>query len=151
MSSPVLERLLNENLQANACAFSTAPALRLFLAQRPEIHEVREGLRRGTITESDVSEFVGTLMERFREGVLFPHDVTLGGLAVACADVQTSFAHTLLRELGEMSLSEMPLGPRIAREVLAQQASPGGQSSRDQHVASPVDTSLPTEPAQPPT
>jgi hypothetical protein len=148
MSASLLERLQNEDLQANACAFSTGPALRLFFGQRPE---VREGLHRGTIIETAFQDFVTGLLKDLRTGVLFPHDSTLGALAVACEDVQTPFAAAFLRELAETRLAEMPLGPRVAREVLAQRTAPDGQSMRTERVAGPVETALPTEPAQPPT
>ncbi len=151
MSASVLEGLQSEDLQANARSFSTGPALRLFLGQRPEVLEVRAGLRQGTITEGAVNDFIASLLKALRRGVLFPHDLTLGALAVACEEVQTPFAEAFLKELAEMSLAEMPLGPRIAREVLAQRSSPGGQPARNESVVRSVETALTTEPAQPPT
>src|SRR5262245_20135994 len=126
MSPSPLEGLLNEDLQANACAFSTGPALRLFFGQRLEIHEVREGVRQGTITEQAILDFVARLLQAMRPGVLFPYDLPLGALAVACADLPSLFADTFLRELADMNLAEMPLGPRVAREVLARRTSARG-------------------------
>jgi hypothetical protein len=150
MSGSGLERLLSEDLQANACAFSTAPALRLFFGQRPEVREVQEGLQRGTITESAVREFVATLVKGVRPGTLFANDLTLSALAIAFSDLQAPFADAFLRELAELKVAEMPLGPRIAREVLAQRTSLDGHSAPNKGVTGAVETSLPSEPAHPP-
>jgi hypothetical protein len=151
MSASILDGLQSDDIQANAQAFSTGPALRLFFGQRPEVLEVRSGLHRGTITDSAVRDFVATLLKDLRPGVLLPHDLALGALAVACEDVPAPFAEAFLRELAETSLAEMPLGPRVAREVLALRTSPGGQPKRSESVARPLETPLPTESAQPPT
>jgi hypothetical protein len=149
MSGSVLDNLRSKELQASACGFSTAPALRLFFAQRPEIYQVQEGLRQGTITEGAIRDFVADLIKGIRPGVYFSDDLTLAALAVACENVQTPFVDTLLRELAELRLAEMPLGPRMARDVLAQRASPGGQPPRMERVVSPGEPSLPTELAKP--
>src|SRR5262249_406477 len=145
MSASTLERLQSEDLQANARAFSTAPALRLFLGQRPEVLEVRAGLRQGTIADDVIRDFVATLLKALRPGVLFLVDVPLAALAVACEDVQTPFVGAFLAELAGMRLAEMPLGPRVAREVLGQRTPPGGPSARKDSVASSVQSPLATD------
>ena len=148
MSASVLERLLSDDLQANAwrsrprrpsvCSSGNGPRSRRFARGSG-----RERLRRGPL------RLRRRAAERPARGTHFPHDETLAALAVACENLPSPFADAFLRELAEVRLAEMPLAPRVAREVLAQRTFPGGQSSR-KAAAGPLGAPLPAEPAQPP-
>jgi hypothetical protein len=120
MSGNVLDHLLSDELLANAGAFSTGAALRQFFAHAPEVGEVRRALQQETITEDSIRDFATTLLTEVRKGVFFRHDLTLGALAVALEGRQGLFVEEFLRDLAGWSLAEMPLGPRVAREVLKQ-------------------------------
>jgi hypothetical protein len=122
MAVRILDLLLAEDLLANACAFSSAPALRLFFTQRPEVAQVAEAVRNGMVAEEEIRDFVTQLLGDLATGVHFRHDLTLAALAVALEECQTPFVEELLRELADLRLSEMPLSPRVAQEVLEQRA-----------------------------
>jgi len=119
MLPDVLDRLLSDDLLANACAFSTAPPLRQFFARRAEVREVGEALRRGSVGEEAVRDFLARLLGDLTAGVLFRHDLTVAALAVALEELRTPFADEFLRELADLRLAEVPLAPRVAQEVLA--------------------------------
>ncbi len=121
MSGNVLDRLLTDELLANAGAFSTAAALRQFFARAQEVQEVRTALQQGTLTEDAINDFVTTLLEEQRRGVLFRHDLTMAALAVALEGQTSSFVEEFLRNFADVSIAEMPMGPRVAKEVLKQQ------------------------------
>src|SRR5262249_32319417 len=138
--------LQGEELQANACCYSTAPALRLFLVQRPEVREVSEAVRAGKLSADAVRTFVAALLKDLQRGVHFQHDVTLAALAVVAEEWRSPFADEFLRELAALNLAEMPLGPRVAREALRQRSSLLTHEPR----AGPRTPVAPaTEPAQP--
>jgi len=140
MPGNVLDRLLSDELLANAGAFSTAAALRQFFARAPEVHEVRKALRQRTISEDSIRDFAETLLTEMRKGVRFRHDLTLAALAVALEEQQGPFVEEFLRNFAGLSLTEMPLGPRVAREVL---------KIRTNLTANQADGALPsTQPAQ---
>jgi hypothetical protein len=123
MSSNILDRLMADELLANAGAFSTAASLRQFFGHASEVHEIRKALRQGMLTEDSIQAFATTLLAELRKGVLFKHDLTLAALAVVLEGQATPFAEEFLRNFAGLSLAEMPLGPRVAREVLKQRAS----------------------------
>ena len=114
----VLVGLLAEDLLANACAFSTAPALRQLLTQRDEVRKVGEAFADGSLTDDQIGSFVRTLLCELQTGVHFRHDVTLAALAVALAEQRTAFVEEFLHELAELHVAEIPLSPRVAQEVL---------------------------------
>jgi len=149
MADNVLERLLSEDLQANACAYSTGSALHLFLTHRPEVHEVEDAFRQGVISEDAVRDFVASLLKDLRQGVLFPHDRALAALAVALKSWPPSFAEAVLCELAGLKLAEMPLSSRVAHEVLTQRGSRLSGQARGGSVPGPTETTS-TQPAQPP-
>lgn len=114
-----MESLLADEFQANACAFSTAPALRHYFLTRPEIWEVRQSLQQGRITDDTVADFVATLLGSFTTGVHFEHDVTLAALAVVLEDRLTKWVEQFLQQLAELQIAEMPFAPRVATEVIS--------------------------------
>jgi len=114
----VLDGLLAENLSAQACAFSTAPALRQFFARQDEVQKVSEAFGEGSLTEDAIRTFVALLFGDLKTGVHFRHDPTLAALAVALANQHAPFVEEFLRELADLRVSEIPLAPRVAQEVL---------------------------------
>jgi hypothetical protein len=125
--SGVLDGLLSDPLQADACAYSTAPALHYFLARRPEVRQVTEAIQNGTIIPESVETFVRALQRDFRTGILFRHDLALAALAVALEGRSSRFADAFLRELAELKLAELPLSPKA---VLQQHIADGFTQSQ---------------------
>ena len=117
MDDGVLNGLLTDDLLAQACAFSTAPALQAFFTRREEVRKVGEAFAAGGLTEEQLRSFVTTLRGDLQAGVHFRHDVTLAALAVALANQSGSFVEEFLHELAELRVSELPLAPRLARAV----------------------------------
>jgi hypothetical protein len=130
MDECVLDGLLGDDLLANACAFSTGPALRQFLAHRNEVQKVSAAFAVGSLTEDAIRAFVVKLLGDLKTGVHFGHDVTLAALAVALAEQRGPFVEEFLRELAELRVSEIPLAPRVAQEILK------GRQARLESVAS---------------
>jgi hypothetical protein len=119
MGECVLDGLLSDDLLANACAFSTAPALQQFLASRNEVRNVSEAFADGSLTEERIGFFVTNLFGELKTGVHFRHDVTLTALAVALAKHKSPFVEEFLRNLADLHVAEIPLAPRVAQATLA--------------------------------
>jgi hypothetical protein len=114
----VLDGLLAEEFLANACAFSTAPALRQFFVRQDEVRKVSEALVEGSLTEDAIQTFVARLLGDLKVGIHFHHDLTFAALAVAMAKQTSPFVEQFLRELAELRVAEIPLAPRVAQDVL---------------------------------
>src|SRR5579871_5971245 len=99
MGECVLDGLLTDDLLANACAFSTAPALQQYLSRRDEVRKVSEAFADGNLTESQIGSFLKTLFSELKTGVHFRHDTTLAALAVALGEQGGRFVEGLLREM----------------------------------------------------
>lgn len=114
----VLDGLLAEEFLANACAFSTAPALRQFFARQEEVRKVSEAFAEGSLSEDAIRTFVARLGGDLIAGIHFRHDLTLAALAVALAKQSSPFVEEFLREMAELCVAEIPLAPRVAQDVL---------------------------------
>jgi hypothetical protein len=122
MCRSLYERLISDEFVLLAGLISTPEALRRFLVRSEMVHDIRESLRRGSITEDSIREFVSSLMKGFHVGSRFEHEMALAALAVAIERRSTRFAEGFLSDLASLKLVEMPLCIRVARECLRQRA-----------------------------
>jgi hypothetical protein len=119
MFEGVLKRLLSDDLLVIAGTISGATALRQFLASRNEVQKVADALKNGSVTDDSLRRFTDELLKDLRHGELFRHDLVLAAIAVVFERWFTPFADEYLHGLAGLEASEMPYGPRVAREVLA--------------------------------
>jgi hypothetical protein len=116
----LLSDLTSDDFVVAAGMFAAPNALRRFLLRRPEIADIRNGLRDGAITEATIRDFVATLMKDFQPGKRFENELALAALAVALEKRPTDFAEEFLLDLAKLKLAEIPLCIRVARECLKQ-------------------------------
>jgi hypothetical protein len=131
MCQKLLDELKSESFVLSAGFLSTPRAVRRFLSQAKEIRELREALRKGSIAEETIREFVSSLMAGFRVGQRFEHELALAGLAVVLERRPTEFAEEFLHDLATLRLAEMPLSIRVARECLTQRTTMTRNKGRD--------------------
>lgn len=131
MCRTLLNQLTSDSFVLSAGIIATPEALRHFLLRSKEVHEVRNALRQGAITEETIRELVSSLMKDFRVGTRFEHELALAALAVVLERWATDFAEEFLLDLAKLKLAEMPLGIRVARECLKYMAMMAHNTSRD--------------------
>ena len=123
MSARVLDQLTSEEFAVSVGFLSTASALRRFLARSKEVADIRDALRQGAITEETLRRFVSSLLQEFRPGERFQHELAVAALAVALEQRGTDFAEEFLRDLSRLQRNEMGLCTLLARECLKQRTS----------------------------
>lgn len=123
MTSPLLEALQNEDLQARAGVITGPVALQQLLAGRKEVRNLAEAFPSGVVDADALREFVSALLKDLQKGRHFPHDLTLAALAVAVEGWSVPFSEEYLRGLAGLKCAELPYAPRIARQVLSQRGS----------------------------
>ncbi len=80
---PVLARIAAEDFEVGLGFLPTPAACREGLLSTPEVTEIRQSLRSGELTGTEVESFVEGLLLSFEKGVRFPFDVALAAVAVA--------------------------------------------------------------------
>jgi len=123
VSARVLDQLTSEEFAVSVGFLSTASALRRFLARSKEVADIRDALRQGAITEETLRRFVSSLLQEFRPGERFQHELAVAALAVALEQRGTDFAEEFLRDLSRLQRNEMGLCTLLARECLKQRTS----------------------------
>ena len=131
MCRKLFEALTSDAFVLSAGLISTPEALRRFLLRSEMVNDIRESLRRGSITEDSIREFVSSLMKGFHVGSRFEHEMALAALAVALERRPTDFAEEFLLDLAKLKLAEMPLCVRVARECLKNRMAMTQNSSKD--------------------
>jgi hypothetical protein len=145
MRSRLLQQLTSDDLFFSAAGLSTPSALRRFLRRTREVSELREALRQGGVTDESLGSFVSTLLESFRRGERFPHELALAALAVVLETRPTDFADEFLHDLSRLQLAEMCLCVHVARECLKHRVSLADNKSKSFAVNSgngPVEFSV---------
>ncbi len=116
-------------------------AMRMVLLRTEEYTAINEALSQGELTDTSIREFVNELLREFRIGERFQYNVTLALLAVCLERRKTAFAEEYLRDLAVLSLSELSLSTRLAKECLKERKRLAENNFSD-YVASdtPVDS-----------
>jgi hypothetical protein len=123
VSGAVLEQLKSEEFAVSAAFLSTPASLRRFLARSGEVAAIRQALREGAIAEDSIRQFVSSLLQDFRRGERFQHELAVSALAVALEARATGFAEEFLRDLSRLRLAEMSLCSLVASECLKDRVS----------------------------
>ena len=123
MSAGVLDRLASEEFALAAGFLSTPSSLRQSLRHAKEVHEIHDALKQGAIDDDTLREFVSRLMQDFRRGERFPHQLALAALAVAVERRPTDFAEEFLHDLARLQIAELSTAIRMARECLKHRTS----------------------------
>ncbi len=131
MCRTLFERLTSDEFALSTASISTPEALRRLLLRSQIVHDIRESLRQGSITEDSIREFVSSLMKGFHVGARFEHEMALAALAVALERRPTDFAEEFLLDLAKLKLAEMPLCIRVARECLKHRMTTTQNTSKD--------------------
>jgi len=84
----------------------------------PTVAKVTDDIKNGKIVDGHITSFVKTLLKDFKKGYNFRYDRSLAALAVACGRIDTEFTDAFLAELVMIRISEMPIGPRVAKLVI---------------------------------
>jgi len=117
MTTP-LDLLKPEILSESVPILPPPAILRRALHRLASVRTVHWAVRRGTVSESMVREFVASMMSEFRRGEQLPADITLGALAASLEACRQEFAEEYLCDLARLRLAEMPMSIRVAQECL---------------------------------
>jgi len=82
------------------------------------VDNIRKSVRHGEITPDDIKCFVSAQTDQFRKGEQLPGDLAIAAIGVAIEGLLTEFADEYLHDLARLSLAEMPISIRVARESL---------------------------------
>lgn len=118
MSVSVLDRLASDEFVLSVGFLSTPSSLRRLLQRAKEVAEIRESLKQEAITDDTLRRFVSRLLEDFRRGERFVHELALAALAVAVERRPTDFADEYLHDLARLQIAELSMAIRVARESL---------------------------------
>ena len=110
---------ISEFLEDSAM-LNTAESFTLFVFASPAFKRLRQLLNSGALTSAAIERFVEAILTDFEVGRAFYGDKLLGLVAQTVAKGPEPFAGRYLRELGAIKCAEMPLSPRVARQVLRQ-------------------------------
>ena len=82
----------------------------------PVVGELRAALGSGSVSENEIRRFTEQLMQDFRPGELFTHDLILAGLAVVLSrNWNTPFAEEFILDLARLKNPELRRSIAIAR------------------------------------
>jgi hypothetical protein len=116
--SDKLDYLLTDEF-TDAAGFILPPAaMRSRLARLPAVRNIRTAIRHGEITQSVIQEFVSQQTAQYKKGEQLPGDLAIAAIGVALERLVTEFAEEYLHDLARLSLAEMPISIRVARECL---------------------------------
>jgi hypothetical protein len=82
------------------------------------VRRIATALRYGQITDRDIRGFVSELLQAFRPGELFMHEMALAAIAVAMEHWDDPVADEYLIDLARVERPEFRVAYRIARECL---------------------------------
>lgn len=103
----------------NEVAYELPPhAMRDVLRSMDDYEIVKTALRSGIIGQSEVENFVNTLMDKIEPGVQFRYNPALALLAVALEEDRRDFAREFLESLAEVNAAELGMASRVASYCL---------------------------------
>jgi hypothetical protein len=123
MSASVLDPLTSEGFALSVGFVSTPSSLRQILRRSKEVGQINSALKQEAIADDTLREFVSRLMQDFRRGERFRHQLALAALTVAVERRTTGFAEEFLHDLARLQIAEMSLAIRVARECLEHRVS----------------------------
>ncbi len=118
MFGRVLDQLTSDEFALSVGLLPTPSSLRRLLNRTKEVAEIRESLKQEAITDDTLRRFVSSLLQDFRRGERFVHELALAALAVAVERRPTDFAEEYLHDLARLQLGEISMAIRVARECL---------------------------------
>jgi hypothetical protein len=142
MNTQPLEDLKSDSFIESVAFVATAPALHRLLRRAAQVRRTREALNSGALSEKQIRTFVSTLMNDFRHGEAFEHDLALAALAVALERRETPFAEEFLGDLARLETTEMSMSIRVARECLKARLGLAGNKKSTMQIGEPEPTSL---------
>ena len=118
----ILERIKDEAFY-DAIGYSLPAEIMAEVMQRtPEFRDFQTKYKSGQLTDDELVTYVQELMQVFRRGEKFRFDLTLAFLVVALERINTSFVRTFITDLSRVRISEIQLGPQVARLCMARRA-----------------------------
>lgn len=138
----VAKQLRNLSSDEFACRFlfpATASSLRIVLLRAPELAKLQKDLRAGFLPEIEIRKFVNELLNDFKQGERFPHEIALSSVAVLLERHFSAFAEEYLIDLARVRRSEFSMSSGVARECLHH------RSSRPHRRAVPVTPTVDSE------
>lgn len=86
------------------------------LNEHPAVNKLREALGSGSVSENEIRQFAEQLMQEFRPGELFTHDLILAALAIVLSrNWNTPFAEEFILDLAKLKNPELRRSIAIAR------------------------------------
>jgi hypothetical protein len=115
----LLDALSSEEFEVKVGPFVPAPSLRRRLMETSEVRAVSKALLNQTLVDENINTHVNRLIQEFKPGKRFDHDLALSALAVALETRTTKFSEDFLDMLSKLHIMEMPISPRVATECQA--------------------------------
>jgi hypothetical protein len=135
-----LDSLLAFDSDAQLRLLGHPTVLRNQLAQHSVVRQLAAQFLHNAISDSELADFVSSLLADFRKGRPFSHDLTMTALVVAIQDHFSLGANKLINELSQLRIVEMISAPGTARLVDADRQRRAAWQRREV-----VATSLPIE------
>ena len=114
----VLEKIKTEEFITDLGYQLPARPMYKLLSGCPETLKIREGYQNGSISESEIKDFVQGLLKEFKFDEKFYYDLTLATIAIALEKCYTDFANEYLYDLSKLELTELKIASDIAKVCL---------------------------------
>lgn len=114
----VLEKIKTEEFITDLGYQLPAGPMHKLLSGCSETLKIREGYQNGSISESEIKDFVQGLIKEFKFDEKFYYDLTLATIAVALEKCYTDFADEYLYDLSKLEVTELKIASDIAKVCL---------------------------------
>jgi hypothetical protein len=113
-----LEALSSDAFVQRFSQIGTVEGIFAALRRTNEVRSLHAAIREEIVNEADIDKFIRSLLTSFVSGKPFVFQLSLAGIASACAGINKAFARDFVSYLAKLRSSEMLLATQIADQAL---------------------------------